>query len=638
MVFHIAFDSHFAWFSVAEGELRMRIWNDYREVEGVSCFISNIPNSKPITFFGYDEFQNYYRDCEMQTKSWLMQNLQEDSVYIDVGANVGILCLVASLRVGETGHVVAIEPTTTFSLLEKNLSEKKINSRITCLHLAASDKSGEFTDAIYRIWGKDPEISEYKFEKLDQIVLNLGLTKVDVVKIDTDGYELEVLRGAKLLIETFKPQVIIEINEALATRNVIPSNIFDFFINARYTDVKILDDHNYVFSTNWKYGEPWPQGLRLSTTRENPISGFKKGDLLTSKWRTELKQHVNLEPDPASFLKINADLDAWNYLAVFEPEVQIPNRESVVFEINGELSTGSISFICVDNDHATILHKELSISEVGPFNKVFVTQKFVGKLVLRTTSASPVAITINKISAYLAHSNFVEKNRIEELSSIKILDNDTETIQKFPFLKNALSKPRDSVSGWLMEQSSAWLIQSLLRGLKRRKHFEFGTWEGFGVCLALDAGITNIWTIDQSNCIDTSKYPSRYTTLFEQHGGVKEIGWLYKMRKDATKVIQIIENSKVFNFADLGEIKFDSIMIDGGHEYETVKSDTDNAIKMLDANGLIIWDDFNLGNEKSEAEEGVMKFITENIDYLASRFELYHLPGTQVLFGLRRSI
>lgn len=616
----------------------MRMRNDYREVEGVSCFLSNIPNSKPITFFGYDEFQNYYRDCEMQTKSWLMRNLQKDSVYIDVGANVGILSLVASLKIGEIGHVIAIEPTTTFSLLEKNLLENKTNSRITCLHLAASDKSGKFTDAIYRIWGKDPETSEYKFEKLDQIVLNLGLTKVDVVKINTDGYELEVLRGAKLLIQTFKPRVIIEINEALATRNVIPSDIFNFFINARYTDVKILDDHNYVFSTNWNYGEPWPQALRLSTTRENQISGFKKGDLLTSKWRTELKQDVNLEPDPASFLKINASLDAWNYLAVFEPVVPIPSRESIVFEIKGELSAGSISFICVDNDHTSILNKEFSISEVGPFNRIFVTQKFEGKLVLRTTSASPVVVKINEISSYVAHSDLEEKNGVEELPPIKILDNVTETIQKFPFLKDSLSKPRDSVTGWLMEQSSAWLIQSLLKNLESRKHFEFGTWEGFGVCLALDAGIADIWTIDKSNFIDTSIYPSRYMTLFEQHGGVKEIGWLYKMRKDASKVIQIIEDSKVFNFADLDEIKFDSILIDGGHDYETVKSDTDNAIKMLDSTGLIIWDDFNPGNEKSEAEEGVMKFITENIDYLGSRFELYHLPGTQVLFGLSRSI
>ena len=616
----------------------MRMLNGYRGADGVSRFLSNIPNNKPITFIGYDEFQNYYRDCEMQTKSWLMQNLYKDSVYIDVGANVGILSLVASLRVGEIGHIIAIEPTTTFSLLEKNLLEKKKSSQITCLNLAVGDKSGEYADAIYRIWGNDPEISDYKFEKLDQIILNLGLTKVDVVKIDTDGYELEVLRGAKLLIETFKPKIIIEINDALATRNVIPSDIFDFFINARYTDVKILDDHNYVFSTNWNHGEPWPQALRLTTNRENTNSGFRKADLLTNKWRTELKKNVNLEPDTAILLKINASLDAWNYLAVFEPEVLIPYKESVVFEIKGELNAGSISFICVDNDHTTILHKEFSISEVGPFCKQFVTPKFVGKLVLRTTSASPVSVTVNEISAYLAQSDLEEKNGVEDLSPIKILENDSESIQKFPFLKDALSKPRDPASGWLMEQSSAWLIQSLLKSLKPRKHFEFGTWEGFGVCLALDAGVANIWTIDQSSSIDTSRYPSRYRTLFDQPGEIKETGWLYKMRKDSTKVTQIIENSKVFNFADLRELKFDSILIDGGHDYETVKSDTDNAVKMLDVNGLIIWDDFNLGNEKSEAEEGVMKFITENIDYLASRFDLFHLPGTQVLFGFRGAI
>ena len=110
------------------------------------------------------------------------------------------------------------------------------------------------------------------------------------------------------------------------------------------------------------------------------------------------------------------------------------------------------------------------------------------------------------------------------------------------------------------------------------------------------------------------------------------------MRKDTSKVTQIIEDSKVFNFADLCEIKFDSILIDGGHDYETVKSDTDNAIKMLDSNGLIIWDDFNLDDEKSVAEVGVMNYIADNIEYLSSRFELFHLPGTQILFGFKKAI
>lgn len=205
---------------------------------GTQIFESNIPGQKPVQLEGYSNFSNYYANCQLQTKSWLLDNLTEDSVFIDVGANVGILSLTALRKIGSKGKVFSIEPTSTFDLLQKNLARFKLNSNIFLIQKAISDKKGNIKDAIYRIWGSDPEVDNYEFDTLDNVALDFDMSKVDVIEIDTDGYELEVLKGAKNILNSFAPKVIVEINEALATRGVIPSDIFNFFLNQRYTHVQ----------------------------------------------------------------------------------------------------------------------------------------------------------------------------------------------------------------------------------------------------------------------------------------------------------------------------------------------------------------------------------------------------------------
>ena len=186
-----------------------------------------------------------------------------------------------------------------------------------------------------------------------------------------------------------------------------------------------------------------------------------------------------------------------------------------------------------------------------------------------------------------------------------------------------------------MEQSSAWLIKSLL-GLKLPKtHLEFGTWEGFGVCLALNATSAQIWTIDKDELLDVSKYPTRYKN-FENNDKL-EVGWLYKLHKEASRVTQIHADSMQFDWNSLAEIGFESVIIDGGHDFEVVQSDTAQVIKLIKPGALVIWDDFNLSFDRSDAELGVMEYLEKDIINLASKFDLHHLLGTQLLFGFRKN-
>jgi predicted O-methyltransferase YrrM len=65
--------------------------------------------------------------------------------------------------------------------------------------------------------------------------------------------------------------------------------------------------------------------------------------------------------------------------------------------------------------------------------------------------------------------------------------------------------------------------------------------------------------------------------------------------------------------------KFDFIFIDGGHDFETVKKDTENSLLFLSENGVIVWDDFNIDFD------GVYKVIN---DLFLKGLNIYHIQDT----------
>ena len=140
-----------------------------------------------LYFFAYP---GYRRDDVAVLRRWL----RAGDLYVDVGANLGSLAAVASLAVGDTGRVVAFEPhPKTFRYLLQNG-----RPNITAICAALGDEPGvaRLTD----IPADDQNrISGYgdiavRVTRLDDAV---GPGRVRLLKIDVEGYELHVLRGAK---------------------------------------------------------------------------------------------------------------------------------------------------------------------------------------------------------------------------------------------------------------------------------------------------------------------------------------------------------------------------------------------------------------------------------------------------------
>jgi len=177
----------------------------------------------------------------------LYKLMREGQVFVDVGANMGDVTLHAASFLGQDGQVIALEPDPlNFIRLKTNLSLNTFKN-IQAFNLGAGSKEG--TELIYtvsegnlgmnRILSQvDPSMEgrEISLTTMDQLLDEIGPTKVDLIKIDTEGFEMKVLEGARKTIERFSPIFFIEIDDNnLKLQNSGAKQLVDFLAGFGYS-------------------------------------------------------------------------------------------------------------------------------------------------------------------------------------------------------------------------------------------------------------------------------------------------------------------------------------------------------------------------------------------------------------------
>ncbi len=193
----------------------------------------------------YPQFKDYYPNCEMQTKGWMVQNVKSEWICLDCGANIGYFSILLS-QLADQGEVHAFEPTSTMDMLIKNIAHNKCDTNIYLNRIAIGKHNGEFTETIYKIWGETPEIMTYNFTTIDQYTQVLNLERLDLIKIDEDSFDLEALMGAVDTLKKYCPVVIVELNDALKLRGYTVQDALNFMDEQEYEVTAILDGENYV--------------------------------------------------------------------------------------------------------------------------------------------------------------------------------------------------------------------------------------------------------------------------------------------------------------------------------------------------------------------------------------------------------
>lgn len=219
-------------------------WEDDLDIEIMFRYIFSDYPEEPVNLLGY---QTYYFPQRKVTKreKYLFffalvalikeiiiadqycakEFIKNDSVIIDAGANIGIFSLYASY-LAPKGKIYSFEPVkSTFQILNKNIASNNLENSIFPYNLALGDKKGKaeiMTDSRSLLRGASIILDsdflknrESDFDKkesieittIDTFVKENNIARVDFIKIDTEGYEKQIIQGARNTIKEFSPVI-----------------------------------------------------------------------------------------------------------------------------------------------------------------------------------------------------------------------------------------------------------------------------------------------------------------------------------------------------------------------------------------------------------------------------------------------
>jgi len=151
---------------------------------------------------------------------YLERVLSPGKTFIDVGACYGIYTLAASKIVGKEGRVIAFEPATrAFRVLRENIELNSLTN-VLSYPLALTEKKGKAWLYLHPNIGCDSLGKDHSFtesaeeiatESLDNVLREISVDHVDVIKMDVQGVEEWVVRGATKVLNSSHPVVIFEV-------------------------------------------------------------------------------------------------------------------------------------------------------------------------------------------------------------------------------------------------------------------------------------------------------------------------------------------------------------------------------------------------------------------------------------------
>jgi FkbM family methyltransferase len=192
-----------------------------------------------LFWYGY-----YDKDAAITWEAFI----NSGAVVLDIGANIGYYSILA---VPKAGSVYSFEPSkASITAFEKNIELNKITNisiqpyalsdraEASSLYLSSQENSG--MTGLRKPHNFSGSTEQVKVITLDDWMTGKKLNAIDIIKIDVEGAEVNVLKGAVTVLRQYQPVIFIEvINELLSRFEHTAAELFEFLYQFGYTAFEI---------------------------------------------------------------------------------------------------------------------------------------------------------------------------------------------------------------------------------------------------------------------------------------------------------------------------------------------------------------------------------------------------------------
>jgi FkbM family methyltransferase len=206
-------------------QLRRWFWLHFNQRRGIAPII--VPwhgGTRLRVFLGNDiSAQIYIGGCwEPNELAFLDRILRPGMTFLDAGANEGVYTVFAAARVGAEGTVMAFEPSRReLERLDFNLHLNEMNVRVFPVALAEIEgqaplKIGGYEHEPHNTLGgfaydiESGGTEQVDVRRLDDLVREQAPARIDVIKMDVEGAETRLLRGASYTLRKYRPILLFE--------------------------------------------------------------------------------------------------------------------------------------------------------------------------------------------------------------------------------------------------------------------------------------------------------------------------------------------------------------------------------------------------------------------------------------------
>ncbi len=203
----------------------------------------------PIKLYGdlsdYNDWKAYWGLKEIERQK-LYELAAASKIIVDIGVNNGwVLLNMATIVKDANGFVYGFEPfPSTFQKCKKNIDMSNV-ANCKVFNIGCGDNKGEVSMIIEtetnsgqnRIVDKNivkdsSKMATITISRLDDELYNVG--KIDLIKVDVEGFEYSVLKGAAAILKRDKPKLFIEIDEKLLIENNSSPEELVFFLKSEF--------------------------------------------------------------------------------------------------------------------------------------------------------------------------------------------------------------------------------------------------------------------------------------------------------------------------------------------------------------------------------------------------------------------